>query len=298
MKLKIITSFLILLVVLVIPQVSAQTEFISKVEQKPVQVSIDNKGNVVVVHQIKDSNESKELKFVDGTVSNLEFIDAFGAQQLVDVVEEADNIVISPHEDELFVKYDLNDALILKNNVWTLDYRYVETTIFTVPNEVELLFVNERLLFLDKKNSFRCHGCEMTLEYLIDGPRDIKYVNWENKKFAVEMITFADTKDFEFDQPSKQINFKVNDSNQFVTTVIPLELLWGPYAILLDDKKIFYDDDISNGTHVWINIKPNTSGEITIIGTTVVPEFPIIAPLAIGFLIIMMVPIIRKFSLH
>ena len=54
----------------------------------------------------------------------------------------------------------------------------------------------------------------------------------------------------------------------------------------------------NNGTHVWINIKPDTVGEISIIGTTVVPEFPIIAPLAIGFLIIMMVPLIKKINLR
>ena len=39
-------------------------------------------------------------------------------------------------------------------------------------------------------------------------------------------------------QPAKKISFKINDSNQFVTTVIPLELLWGPYAVFLDDEKI------------------------------------------------------------
>ena len=55
---------------------------------------------------------------------------------------------------------------------------------------------------------------------------------------------------------------------------------------------------INNGTHVWLNMKPETSGEITIIGTTVIPEFPIIAPLAIGFLMILVVPLMRKFNLR
>jgi len=45
-------------------------------------------------------------------------------------------------------------------------------------------------------------------------------------------------------------------------------------------------------------MKPVTSGEITIIGTTVIPEFPIIAPLAIGFLMILVVPLISKFNLR
>ena len=45
-------------------------------------------------------------------------------------------------------------------------------------------------------------------------------------------------------------------------------------------------------------MKPDSSGEISIIGTTVIPEFPIIAPLAIGFLIILAMPLMRKFNLH
>ena len=55
---------------------------------------------------------------------------------------------------------------------------------------------------------------------------------------------------------------------------------------------------MDNETHVSLNIKPETSGEITIIGTTVIPEFPIIAPLAIGFLMILVVPLMKKFNLR
>ena len=153
-------------------------------------------------------------------------------------------------------------------------------------------------VFLKDENSFTCHGCQMVLEYTFNEPRKIEKVNWENREFDVEMITFAEIEDFEFNQPSKEISFKVNESNQFVTTVIPLELLWGPYAVFLDDEKMYFHEYVNNGTHVWVNIKPDTTGQVSIIGTTVVPEFPIIAPLAIGFLMIMMMPFIRKLNLH
>ena len=75
-------------------------------------------------------------------------------------------------------------------------------------------------------------------------------------------------------------------------------MLWEPYLVFLDDEKIFYHDYNNNGTHVWVSMKPETSGEITIIGTTVIPEFPIIAPLAVGFLMILVVPLMRKFNLR
>lgn len=298
MNSKIITSFLILLVILVVPQAYAQSESLSEVNQKSVQVTIDNEGKVEVLHHIVNSNQDKILKFVDGTVSNLEFIDKLGRHQSMDVIEGSKNIPILANQGELFVKYDLNDALVLKNNIWTLDFRYLETTTFVVPEEVELLFANERPVFLEEKNAFTCHGCQMVLEYSINEPRKIQYVNWENQEFLVEMITYSEIGNFEFSQPDKQISFRVNDSNQFVTTIIPLELLWGPYVVLLDDEKIFFHEYINNGTHVWVNMKPETTGEVAIIGTTVVPEFPIIAPLAIGFLMIMIMPFVRKFNLH
>lgn len=298
MNSKIITSFLILLIIFVVPQAHAQSESLGEVSQKSIQVTMDSEGKVEVVHQIRNSNQDKILKFVDGTVSNLEFIDKIGRHEPVNVVEGTKSISILASQGELFVKYDLDDALVLKNNIWTLDFRYLETTTFVIPEEVELLFTNERPVFLEGKNAFTCHGCQMVLEYSINEPSKIQHVNWENQEFLVEIITFAEIDNFEFNQPSKQISFKVNDSNQFVTAIIPLELLWGPYAVFLNDEKTFFHEYINNGTHVWVNIKPYTTGEVAIIGTTVVPEFPIIAPLAIGFLIIMIIPFVRKFNLH
>ena len=75
-------------------------------------------------------------------------------------------------------------------------------------------------------------------------------------------------------------------------------MLWKPYSIFLDEERIMYHEIINNGTHVWLSMKPETSGGISIIGTTVIPEFPIIAPLAVGFLMILVVPLVRKFNLR
>ena len=43
---------------------------------------------------------------------------------------------------------------------------------------------------------------------------------------------------------------------------------------------------------------PNLSQEIEIIGTHVIPEFPIVAPLALGLIIVLALPLTRKFSLR
>jgi len=56
MNFNIITCFLVLLLVLALPQVSAQTDSVNPASQKSVQVTIDDEGNVEVIHQIRNSD--------------------------------------------------------------------------------------------------------------------------------------------------------------------------------------------------------------------------------------------------
>ena len=79
---------------------------------------------------------------------------------------------------------------------------------------------------------------------------------------------------------------------------IPEELLGGPYVVLLDDEKIRYSKNYENENNILLTIKPDSTGNITIIGTTVIPEFSMFIPLIMGFLIILTVPFMKKFNLH
>ena len=45
-------------------------------------------------------------------------------------------------------------------------------------------------------------------------------------------------------------------------------------------------------------MKPQSPGQITIIGTTVIPEFSMFLPLIMGFLIILTVPFMKKINLR
>ena len=79
---------------------------------------------------------------------------------------------------------------------------------------------------------------------------------------------------------------------------MPEILLGGPYIILLDDEKIQYGKSIDDEENISITIKPKSTGQITIIGTTVIPEFSMFIPLIMGFLVILTVPFMKKFNLH
>ncbi len=295
MNLKVFGFLVILSIISIIPVADAQ--FGEKAKQISVEVTIDSVGYVHVKHVIRSSNLPSEVDLIDGTVSNLLVTNEQGEEKQVNTIGD-DKVLILPSQRNSIVEYDLDDVLSQKDDLWAWDFLYLETTSFALPEEVDLLFVNENPVFLDEKSGLACHGCQMLLEYSINEPKNIKQVNWEDREFLVEIRTLAEIESFDFNQSAKKISFKVNDDNQFVTTVIPLELLWKPYLVFLDEKKIEKHEFNNNGTHVWLNMRPETSGEITIIGTTVIPEFPIIAPLAVGFLMILVMPLMRKVNLR
>jgi hypothetical protein len=268
-----------------------------KAEQKSVGITVSSIGEVHVKQMMKLSNVPIQIELVNGTISNLKITNEVGEEKQYEMVGES-SILILPSNEDTIIEYDLKDVIFFKDNMWTWSFRYLEDTSFILPKEVDLIFVNDKPVYLDKMKGILCHGCQMILEYSIDESRIIKNVKWEDKEFTVEIRSLAEINQFSFDQSTKNISFEVNGENQFVTVIIPPELLWGPYDVFLGDEKIQSYEYINNGTHVWVSMKPDNSGSVSIIGTTVVPEFPLIAPLAVGFLMILILPIIRKVNLH
>ena len=299
MNTKIFGFLVTLLIISIIPVADAQSSTGEKVIQKSVKVIINSVGEVHVKHIVASSNlESKEMELINGTVSNISVTNEQGEGKKFSVIGDNSRVLIFPSNGDSIIEYDLDNALLQKDNVWTWNFRYLETTSFIFPEEVDLIFTNQRPVYFEEKRGITCHGCQMVLEYSINEPKILKKIKWNDKEFVVEIRSHSNIEKFIFDQPTKSIIFEVPKETKFVTTIIPLELLWEPYSIFLEDEKIFFHKYFNNGTHVWLNMKPDSSGEITIIGTTVIPEFPIIAPLAIGFLIILAMPLMRKINLR
>ncbi len=298
MNMKVIGFLIILSIIFIIPVADAQLSIGAKAVQKSVEVIINSNGEIHVKHVIISSNLPSQVDLIEGTVSNLVVTNEQGKEKEFIIVGDKNGVMIFPSQRNSIIEYNLDNVLSQKDNLWTWDFSYLETTSFIMPKEVDLVFVSGTPVFLGGKNGIACHGCQMVLEYPINELKNINQVNWEDKEFLVETRTSSEIENFDFNQPAKKISFKVNDNNQFVTIIIPLELLWEPYSVFLNDDEILKREIMNNGTHVWLNIRPETSGEITIIGTTVIPEFPIIAPLAVGFLMILVVPLMKKFNLR
>ena len=266
MNLKHIAFFMILLFIIGIPTAYAQLSMGEKAEQKSVQVVINSSNEIHVKHVIASSNTPKQVNLIDGERTNLKVSDELGDE--IQFGDSGGSIIVFPSQNKTIIEYDLGNVLFLKNNMLTWDFKYLQTTSFIVPEEVDLLFVNNRPVKLDEKLGITCHGCQMLLEYSLNMPKILKNVQVDDKKFVIEIGTFAEINKFNFNQDTKSINFQVNGDKQIVTLVIPQELLSGPYNVFLGDKKIAFSEYINNGTHVWLNMRPDNSGDISITSTT------------------------------
>ncbi len=285
---KIFCSLIALVLISFIPLVSAQISIGDPADQKLVKITIDKQGKVHVLHEIRDSKKAVQINTIEGTLSNLKVIDVKGndVEYGTTGLGNTTGITIFSSKDDVIIEYDLDNVLFVKDGMWTWDFLYLQTTTFILPKGLDLVYVNGNPVMLQDAKGITCHGCSAIIEYVLDQPTNTNEVKWEDRKFIVGMRTQADVSSLNFDQPTKSISFNVKEDNQLITLIIPLDLLWSPYEVRLDDQKILKHEFFSNQTHEWLNIRPKTSGTIQIIGTTVVPEFPVLSPLFIGIAII------------
>ncbi|MFB3096623.1 MAG: hypothetical protein ACE1YX_02900 [Nitrosopumilaceae archaeon] len=270
---------------------------IGKPANQTVEVSISEQNNVHVIHIVKPSSSIQQVDVIKGTLSNLSVTDENGNEiQYAKVEKEPLGITIFPKDKDVFVKYDLADVLVLENGRWMWNFRYLVETDFYFADNVDLIYVNSNPVFLD--GGIKCHGCQMLLEYVIDEPVTLKNIKWEDQEFPITVRTLAELDSFTLDQSTKRIFFDITADNDPITLIIPLVLLGNPYEVYFNEEKILKHEFLTNETHVWLNFRPETSGKIDIIGSTVIPEFPFFMPLALGIALILGIQLKNKLTLR
>ena len=292
--------------ILVIPMSHAQLTIGGNAEQKLIEMKLDIDGTVSVKHVVSSSNMPVTVQLFSGTISNLVIINEKGE----DMFENGANagiaydpqgnqsIVIFPSKQNSIIEYNL-ESIIPEDNLLTIQTSYAETYSIIFSDEIEMIFLNNNIIFLENKKGISLnYGGSATIQYYSNTPKIIKEVQWEENEFDVEIITDSKIDKFNFEQTSKSISFQVNEEDKFVTIIMSEELLGGPYLIFLDDEKIKFNKTMKNENNIVLNIKPEVSGEIVIIGTTVIPEFSMFIPLIMGFFIILTMPLMKKINLH
>ncbi|MEW6044335.1 MAG: hypothetical protein AB1608_08725 [Thermoproteota archaeon] len=279
------TLFGITLIILVgIPATAfAQEISFGQPAVQTVKITISENGDAHVTHIVDPSTQSRQLDLIRDDFTNLQVTDEDGnSPQYAETGGEKYSLLIFPTDNKVFVDYDLKDAVTQRDDLWTWDYLYLASTQFYLPEQVELVFLNENPLNFVGQKGINCHGCDLTLEYELKTTQTTKQIQWEDKKFDLTIITQADIQSVEFDQPAKSLSFEVNETDEYITLIIPLELLWNPYEVFLNGEKIQKHEFYSDGTNVWLNFKPKQTGTIEIVGVSAVPEFPLMGILVLG----------------
>ena len=296
---KICYIIIVLLVILPIPTGFAQLSIGEPAFQKSVIITINEQGEVHVTHKIQDSKNPVHIDAIEGTLSNLKVVDIDGnnVEYGTSGIGNTTGITIFPSDTDVIIEYDLNDVIFLNDGIWTWNFLYLQTTTFILPEGLDLVYVNDNPVMLENAKGITCHGCDAKIEYVLDEQIKIHQIQWENKIFDIGTRT-TEISSLNFNQTTKSISFDVERGNQLKTLIIPLELLWNPYEVFLDDEQILKHEFFSNETHAWLSIRPESSGTIKIVGTTVIPEFPIIVPLFIGIAIVIGLQLKNKINLH
>jgi len=261
----------------------AQEVNFGKAALQTVKIELDEKGNAHITHIVEKSKEPQQLNVLRDDFINLDITDEDGGStQYAEASGERLGFLIFPSNDRVLVQYDLPNAATERNGLWTWDYLYLASTVFYLPEDTTIVFVNRNPILLGEVQGVRCHGCQVMLEYELNSEEKIQQITWEDKTFDVKILTNGEMSELRFDQPNKRISFDIMEKDKYVTLMIPKALLWNPYEVLLDGDKLLKHEFYSTDDAVWLNFKSNQTGTVDIIGVSAVPEFPLAGILVLG----------------
>ena len=304
MNQKIISAIIIFVLITVIPTVYGQLTLGGEAKQELIEVKVNLDGEISVKHVVSPSNTGSTLFLFKNAIipeKNLVGKNEMGNEVQLGIIDDGlgnQSIFVLPSKQNTIVEYNLN-KMSLNDNLFNAEISYDEKFSMIFDKSIDLIFVNSNPIILDNKKGIAINGGgNVKIEFYQNESKIIKEAIWEENKFDIEIITDSEIESFNFNQPEKSISFQVNDENKYMTITMSEELLGGPYVILLDNEKTYFTKILRDENIVSLNIKPETTGQITIIGTTVIPEFSMFIPLIMGFMIILTVPVMRKFSLR
>jgi len=260
---------LVLALLTVIPTASAQLSLGAEANQKLIEIELNKSEIVNVKHLISASSMPVSVNLFNGVITESIIVTNSNGDEkqfgLVGYGELLESITIFPSKSDIIIKYNLENASTLNENLWTVKIGYSETFDVLFSEEIDLFFLNNSMIKLVNKNGITANGGgNAIIQYYDKIPKIIKEVSLEENKFNVEVITNSKIDQFNFDQELKSISFQVNEKNKFVIVTMEEELIGSPYIILLNNEKVLYTKSVSKENYVSLSIKPQVSGEIII----------------------------------
>lgn len=253
-----------------------------------IKISLDANGTAHVLHEVQGNATSPiHVEMIGGNLTNFSVTDQDNnSVQYSTISQSPMTVLLLPTQRNVtLIKYDLPNIVTNNNGVWSWNYYAPSDAVFAdfyFPKGVDMIWSQDRPVYLGEKAGLRQIGNGMSLSYIINEPEIIQTVQWQNQTFNVGVKTLANAGAPVFDQSSKAYAFNVDKPNSYVTVIMPKALLWGPYQSTMNTNATLTNLFNDNGTYAWIGMHPAQSGTLQITGTTAIPEFPMFVPLAIA----------------
>ena len=269
---QIYSIVLFLALVTVIPTASAQLSLGIEANQELIEVELNKSGIVNVKHVISASSSPVNVNLFEGVITESIIVTNTNGDEkqfgLVGYGEVLQSITIFPSNSNIIIKYNLEDASTLYENLWTSRMGYSQTFSVLFSEKTDLFFLNNNIIELGNKKGISVNGGGNTIiQYYDKIPKIIEEVSLKEDKFNVEIITNSKIDEFNFDQELKSISFQVNEKNKFVTVSMEKELVGDPYVVLLNNEKIVYSKSVNKENYVSLSMKPQAVGEIIIMNS-------------------------------
>lgn len=281
-------------------QVLGQQASFGQVSADTVTIEVSKEGDVTVTQDITAST----------TVSRISVNPI--AKDISDILAVDENaLVLSFSDSEEFITIDtLGSANVtltysakiadkVASDIWELNYNStgIQSTI-VLPVLSEIIYVNDIPIDI-VGNILTMPPGETSVRYKIKtvDTKDFP-VEWDDREFQVQVVTSAEVQDFRFMQSSKSLELTL-DTSMATLVIIPRSLLGGPYTVSgPGGESMDFRQYYQNSTHSWIRVEPNDIHAMKIVGTTVIPEFPLMNILGgLAMAMVLLLAILNKCSI-
>jgi len=258
------------------------------IEQQKIIFEVGRDPDVRVKHVIETGfwNEERPriIEIMPGSHSNPSVLDEDGYKLNfsydAETFEKSNYIILNQKVSsyDLVVEYDLVNFMKLNENIWKKEIKFPFDVMVMVEENIDLIFVNSRPIDVSDASGINCVGCFMTLEIFDDTEIFTELISYNEKKFAIDVLSNKMITQMEFVGGGSDIlNFGVENSDQLIVLKIPLELFLNPFDVYFTENKdtqLNQEDKIrktefnQNDSHVSVSFRTNNEGIISIVGAT------------------------------
>lgn len=259
-------------------QIFGQAPSLGQVPTDALTIEVSKEGDVKVTQYVTASTTVSRI-----TVNPI-------TEDISDILAvDENNEVLSFSDSEEFITIDTlgsanvtltYDAKIVNrvaSDIWELNFNStgIQSTI-VLPALSEIIYVNDIPIDI-AGNILTMPPGETSVRYKIKSvdTRDFS-VEWEDREYQVQVVTSSEVQELRFVQSLKSLELTL-DTSMATLVIIPKSLLGGPYRVSGPaGESMEFRQYYQNSTHSWIRVEPNDINAMNIVGTTVIPEFPLL----------------------